>query len=100
MTYVYPTATPVVVTVTPPTPASVEVTNVYAGALNQPEIAYHFIQQTPSNSWIITHNLGWIPNVTVQDSAGNIVEGEIAYTNTKQLTITFSAAFSGNAYLS
>jgi len=100
VTYVYPQATPVVVTVTPPTPGTVNVSNIYAGQINQPEIAFHYTQNTPSASWVITHNLGFVPNVTVQDSAGNIVEGEIAYTNTKQLTITFSSAFSGNAYLS
>jgi hypothetical protein len=41
-----------------------------------------------------------MPNVTVQDSAGNIVEGEIAYTNTNSLTVSFASAFSGKAYLS
>jgi hypothetical protein len=28
------------------------------------------------------------------------VEGEISYTSTNTLTVTFSGAFSGNAYLS
>lgn len=100
MTNVYPQTQPVVVTVTPTTPQPVQVNQIYAGAINTPVVAYHFVQNTPSSSWVITHNLGWIPNVTVQDSAGNIVEGEITYTNTKQLTVTFSSAFSGNAYLS
>jgi hypothetical protein len=63
-------------------------------------VSYEHMQGAASNSWTITHNLGFMPNVTVIDSAGNIVEGEIAYTNTNSLTVSFQSAFSGNAYLS
>jgi hypothetical protein len=49
---------------------------------------------------VINHNLGFKPNVTVVDSAGTIYEGEITYTNPNSLTVSFSAAFSGKAYLS
>lgn len=66
----------------------------------QQEVAYHHRQNTTSNTWIINHNLGFYPNVTVVDSGGTIVEGEIAYTTRNSLTTTFSAAFSGHAYLS
>ena len=63
-------------------------------------VSYEHIQGTASNSWTITHNLGFKPNVTVIDSAGTIYEGEIAYTNTSTLTVSFSASFSGKAFLS
>ena len=63
-------------------------------------LAYSHTQGSASNTWVITHNLNFMPNVTVQDSAGNIVEGEIAYTNTNSLTVSFASAFSGKAYLS
>ena len=36
-----------------------------------------YSQGAASNSWAITHNLGFYPNVTVVDSGGSIVEGEI-----------------------
>ena len=62
--------------------------------------SYEHMQGAASSSWSITHNLGFKPNVTVIDSAGNIVEGEIAYTNSNSLTVSFQSAFSGNAYLS
>lgn len=65
-----------------------------------PEIAYSHIQGTASATWTITHNLDFYPNVTILDSAGTIVEGEIAYTSRNQVVLTFSAAFSGKAYLS
>jgi hypothetical protein len=63
-------------------------------------VSYEYTQGSASNSWVIEHFLGFKPNVTVVDSAGNIVEGEIAYTNTNSLTVSFQSAFSGYAYLS
>ena len=70
-----------------------------SGAVSQ-TLAYAHTQGSASNTWVITHNLNFMPNVTVQDSAGNIVEGEITYTNTNSLTVSFASAFSGKAYLS
>jgi hypothetical protein len=74
------------------------------GALNKyftvERVSYEHDQGAASNSWIVTHNLGFKPNVTVIDSAGNIVEGEITYTNSNSLTVSFASAFSGKAYLS
>jgi hypothetical protein len=63
-------------------------------------LAYEHTQGVVSNSWVINHNLGFKPNVTVVDSAGTIYEGEITYTNSNSLTVSFSQAFSGKAYLS
>ena len=63
-------------------------------------VSYIHTQGSASATWNITHNLHFYPNVTVQDSAGNIVEGEIAYTNSDSLVVTFSTAFSGQAYIS
>jgi hypothetical protein len=63
-------------------------------------VSYIHTQGVASSTWTINHNLGFYPNLTVQDSAGTIYEGEINYTNTGSLTVTFSSAFSGKAYLS
>lgn len=65
-----------------------------------PAVAFAHTQGVSSNSWTITHNLNFYPNVTVIDSAGTVVEGEIFYTSRNVLTVTFSGAFSGKAYLS
>jgi len=65
-----------------------------------PDLAYAHTQGTASATWTINHNLDFYPNVTILDSAGTIVEGEIAYTSRNQVVLTFSAAFSGKAYLS
>lgn len=65
-----------------------------------PDLAYAHTQGTASATWTIVHNLDFFPNVTVVDSGGTIVEGEITYTNRNQVVLTFAAAFSGKAYLS
>lgn len=58
-----------------------------------------FTKITPDSIWEITHNLDKYPSVTVVDSAGSVVIGDITYTSKSSLTVTFSAAFSGKAYL-
>jgi hypothetical protein len=63
-------------------------------------VSYTHTQGVASATWTINHNLHFYPNVTVQDSAGNIVEGEIAYNTLDSLVVTFSTTFSGEAYLS
>ena len=73
------------------------VTNVY---FTTARVSYTHTQGVASATWTINHNLHFHPNVTVQDSAGNIVEGEIAYNTLDSLVVTFSTAFSGEAYLS
>ena len=60
---------------------------------------YVFIQSIPSSVWEINHNLNKVPSVTVVDSAGSIVMGEINYIDMNNITITFSGAFSGKALL-
>lgn len=63
-------------------------------------VSYRHIQSVSSNTWQINHNLGWYPNITVVDSAGSVVEGEVDYTNENSLTLLFATPFSGTAYLS
>lgn len=62
--------------------------------------AYTHTQGAPANPWVITHNLGFRPNVIVIDSGGSVVEGDITYPTVNQMQIAFSGAFSGVAYLS
>ena len=60
---------------------------------------FTYIKSTPDSVWEITHNLDKYPSVTVVDSAGSVVMGDITYTSKSAIKITFSAAFSGKAYL-
>ena len=48
----------------------------------------------------ITHNLGFYPNATIKDSAGDLVETGIDYSSTNKITLTMAQPFSGTAYLS
>lgn len=70
-----------------------------AWADNQ-KISYTHGQTSTSATWTVDHNLGFNPNVTVKDNYGNIIEGYITYTSNSSLTIEFSLAVSGYAYLS
>lgn len=63
-------------------------------------VSYVHNQITSSTSWSVNHNLNFYPNVTVYDSAGSMVEGSVNHTSATSLTITFSGAISGKAYLS
>ena len=56
-------------------------------------------QGQASTTWLITHTLGGRPSVTVVDSADAHVFGEVQYLSDSQVQVTFSAAFSGKAYL-
>ncbi len=50
-------------------------------------------------TWIIAHNLGFFPNVRIQDSFGTEYFGTVTYNNTNQVTLTFSSAVYATAYL-
>ena len=58
-----------------------------------------YTQSVASDTWIITHNLGKYPSVSVVDTAKTGVYGNIDYINANELTITFSAPFSGQAFM-
>lgn len=60
---------------------------------------YKHTQSSPSATWTIQHNLNKLPSVTTVNNNNIEVKGQIQYIDTNNLTITFSAGFSGKAYL-
>src|SRR4029077_19050341 len=58
-----------------------------------------FSQAVPAAVWHITHDLGYPPAITVIDTSGSQVEGDVVFAG-NTVTLTFSAAFAGTAYLS
>lgn len=56
---------------------------------------YPHDQLLPATIWYVEHNLGRYPSVTVIDSAGDEVEGEIVHLSLNALEARFTAAFSG-----
>lgn len=61
---------------------------------------YTHNQATASAFWTINHNLGYRPAVSVWDTANDQVVGEVDHINFNTLTIAFSTAISGTAYMS
>ena len=55
-------------------------------------------QSSASATWVVNHNLGKYPSVSVVDSAGTQVVGQVDYISTSRATLTFVGAFSGKAY--
>ena len=69
-------------------------------SIETPQLGFIYTQNTPSATWTVSHNLTFHPNVTVVDSGGSVVEGELSYPNPATVLLTFRSAFSGKAYLS
>lgn len=63
------------------------------------DASYEHIQAIAADTWVVNHNLNKFPSVTIVDSANDEVEGNVNHVSKTQLTITFSAAFSGKAFL-
>ncbi len=55
-------------------------------------------QTATSAKWVVQHNLGKYCSVTVVDSGGNIIVGNVEYVDINRLIISFSTAISGKAY--
>lgn len=62
-------------------------------------LSYVHDQQTASATWNVTHNLNKYPSVSIVDTAGDEVIGEVHFNNANSITITFTAAFSGKAFI-
>ncbi|MDU3434276.1 MAG: hypothetical protein E6005_07550 [Peptostreptococcus sp.] len=60
---------------------------------------YKHTQIQASKTWNINHNLKKIPSVTVIDSGGTEVIGDVKHLSENELTISFSYEFSGSAIL-
>jgi len=63
--------------------------------------SYRHRQNSASTTWNVAHNLNRTPSaVTVVDSGGNIVEGDVQIVDSNNLTLEFTSAFGGSAYIS
>lgn len=57
-----------------------------------------FTQAVPSDKWIVKHGLNKYPSVTVVDTAGSVVVGDVDYVDINNVIISFRFAFAGKAY--
>lgn len=60
---------------------------------------YKHTQIQASKTWNIKHNLKKIPSVTIVDSGGNEVIGDVKHLSENELVINFTYEFSGSAIL-
>lgn len=63
------------------------------------DLNYVHNQTTASDIWVVKHNLNKYPSVTIVNSAGDEVIGDVFYDSVNQVTITFAGAFKGKATL-
>jgi hypothetical protein len=61
--------------------------------------SYTHSQLVASDVWTINHNLNKKPSVTIVDDGENVVFADVKYINENSLTIIFTGATSGKAYL-
>ncbi|MGN1087205.1 MAG: phage tail spike protein, partial [Porcipelethomonas sp.] len=74
------------------------ISGVKTRAVNIPQCYIH--QQTSgAKVWVIYHGLERYPSVTIKDETGETVFCDIEYTNTNCVTLKFSEATAGTAYL-
>lgn len=60
---------------------------------------YIHTQVIPSGIWTIIHNLGKYPSVTLVDTTSEVMLGDIIYINANTITVLFTSAIDGKAYL-
>jgi hypothetical protein len=60
---------------------------------------YRHVQASAAAVWTIAHPLEYHPAVTVVDSAGKQVIGDVEYLGSGQVVLRFTGPFSGEAYL-
>jgi hypothetical protein len=77
---------------------SVEVFDGIGIAATGADATYRHVQSSASAVWTVNHNLGKRVSVSIADSAGDQVWGKVNYVSNNRVVITFSAAFSGEAY--
>lgn len=60
---------------------------------------FEFVKSQANSLWSIHHGLNKYPSVTVVDTAGTQGFGTVSYIDSNNVTVSFSAAFAGSAYL-
>lgn len=62
--------------------------------------SYVHTQMVAANTWLITHSLGFRPQVSTFDTSDDEIEGEVTHIDVNSLTVDFNTNVSGVAYLS
>lgn len=63
--------------------------------------SYFHTQVAPASSWVINHNLGFRPNVTVEEeTTGDDIMCSVIHHSVTQIELQFNIPRAGSAYLS
>ena len=71
----------------------------FALAADSTDKTFIFNQGVPAVQWVISHNLGKFPAVSVVNNNKVLINGEVTYIDNNNLEVNFSAGFAGQAYL-
>lgn len=63
------------------------------------DVAYTYQQDIAATVWTIGHGLGKYPSVSIMDFNGNEVLASVQHVDVNNVTLTFSVAFAGRAFL-
>lgn len=89
----------------PPSPGPHDLGDILVFGLESPEEPtpevntshYTHVQGVPAATWYASHGLNRKPPVTVVDSSGKVVYGDVTYVDANNVRLDFSGAFSGTA---
>jgi len=59
--------------------------------------SYEHTQNSPVSTWVVSHNLGRRPNVSIVNSVGDRVHGKVVYSDANKLEIRFNSNLAGYA---
>jgi len=62
--------------------------------------SYRFTQSTALADWTIPHTLGYRPAVVIENTAGEVIEGDVTYPDVDTVAVHFSVPLAGYANLS
>jgi hypothetical protein len=83
----------------PPGPVGAQGIQGTPGAPGAAGSYFVWTQGVPASTWTITHDLNKRPSVTIVDSTGRVVVGQVDYVDDTHIIVTFVGSFSGIAYL-
>ncbi len=82
----------------PSSPPSVSVSGVgVKGDSAVGGLRYTHTQASPLDVWVVNHNFGYRPDITVFSAGGLKVDAEILHTSLNQATVTFDIPYVGTA---
>jgi hypothetical protein len=71
--------------------------NDYVGGITAEDVSYEHVQTDASDEWIVIHNLGKYPSVSIRDADGYETHAGIKHTSKNSLIIHFANAETGIA---